>query len=134
MTLQLADANRAIAAALAKAKQLDVAVSVSICDPSGRLIAHQRMDGVFAMASRVGKAVAAAETGSPSEDNLSEITRHMHTANVTDAGGPHIRRRGGLPIIRWGKLEGAVGVSGAHTNDQDQECARAAVDSLRTES
>jgi uncharacterized protein GlcG (DUF336 family) len=45
--LKLAEANRAIAAALAKAKELTADISVSVCDAYGHLIAHQRMDNVF---------------------------------------------------------------------------------------
>jgi uncharacterized protein GlcG (DUF336 family) len=44
------------------------------------------------------------------------------------SGVPDIRRRGGLPIIRKGKLEGAIGPSGARTNEQDEDCARAGID------
>jgi uncharacterized protein GlcG (DUF336 family) len=45
--LRLAEANRAITAALAKARELSAHVSVSVCDPYGHLLAHQRMDHVF---------------------------------------------------------------------------------------
>jgi len=39
-----------------------------------------------------------------------------------------IRRPGGLPIKRGGKVEGAIGVSGAPTDEQDEECARRGVE------
>jgi uncharacterized protein GlcG (DUF336 family) len=38
------------------------------------------------------------------------------------------KARGGLPIIRKGKLEGAIGPSGARTNEQDEDRARAGID------
>jgi uncharacterized protein GlcG (DUF336 family) len=62
--LKLAEANRAIVAALDKARELTVDISVSVCDPYGHLLAHQRMDNVFAGAIResIGKAIAAAES------------------------------------------------------------------------
>ena len=40
------------------------------------------------------------------------------------------RSRAGLAVIRSGKLEGAIGVSGAQTDEQDEECARAGVEAL----
>jgi uncharacterized protein GlcG (DUF336 family) len=49
--LKLAEANQVAEAALAKADELAIHISVSICDAYGRLIAHQRMDDVFAEAS-----------------------------------------------------------------------------------
>ena len=39
-----------------------------------------------------------------------------------------IRRPGGLPIKRGGKVEGAIGVSGAPTDEQDEEYARRGVE------
>jgi uncharacterized protein GlcG (DUF336 family) len=60
MALRLAEANRAIQAVLAKARDLDLNISVSVCDADGHLVAHQRMDGAFAEAPRasIGKAIA----------------------------------------------------------------------------
>ena len=48
-------------------------------------------------------------------------------ATVIGGGAPLVRRRGGLPIIRAGQVEGALGVSGAHSNEQDEECALAGI-------
>jgi glc operon protein GlcG len=50
MALNLAEANRAIDAALAKARDLQAKIGVTVCDSGGHLIAHQRMDGMFAEA------------------------------------------------------------------------------------
>jgi uncharacterized protein GlcG (DUF336 family) len=46
MPLSLAEANRAIDAALVKAGELEATISVSVGDDAGRLVAHQRMNGV----------------------------------------------------------------------------------------
>jgi glc operon protein GlcG len=133
--LKLAEANRAIAAALAKARELSADISVSVCDPYGHLLAHQRMDTVLGEAIRqsIGKAVAAGESASPSGENLDENVEHPLTEMVVGQGVPDIRRRGGLPIIRKGKLEGAIGVSGARTYEHDEECARAGVEAITGE-
>ena len=62
MSIRLAEANRAIQAALAKAHNLAVKISVTVCDADGRLVALQRMDGTLAEAGRasIGKALASA--------------------------------------------------------------------------
>jgi len=130
--LKLAEANRAIAAALAKARELTAAISVSVCDAYWHLVAHQRMDNVFMDAIResIGKAVAAAGSGLPGEENLRETVYYPLTGMVVASGVPDIRSRAGLPVIRSGKLEGAIGVSGAQTDEQNEECARAGVEAL----
>jgi uncharacterized protein GlcG (DUF336 family) len=132
MTITLSEANRAISAALAKAEDLAIRVSVTVCDPYGHLIAHQRMEGVFAEASRasIGKAIAAAESGQASDAPF-EAAASSLTDVVKGGGAPDIRVRGGLPIVRNGKLEGAVGVSGAPGTEQDEECALAALAAVR---
>jgi uncharacterized protein GlcG (DUF336 family) len=42
-----------------------------------------------------------------------------------------MRRPGGLPIIRAGQVEGALGVAGA-TDEQCVECALAGIDALNS--
>jgi len=90
------------------------------------------MDNVFIDAIResIGRAVAAAESGSPTGGTVRENAYYPLTGMVVASGVPDIRSRGGLPVIRGGKLEGAIGVSGAQTDEQDEECARAGVEAL----
>jgi|SRR6516164_22129 uncharacterized protein GlcG (DUF336 family) len=135
MALSVAKANQAIEAALARARELSLNVSVSICDSRGHLIAHQRMDGALDDASHgsIGKAIAAALSGRPSEEHLKGIPDRPPIATVWAAGAPILHKRGGLPIIRQGEVEGALGVSGAPTNEQDEECARAGIRELQHE-
>jgi glc operon protein GlcG len=137
MSIRLAEANRAIQAALAKAHNLAINISVTVCDADGRLVAFQRMDGAIAEANRasIGKALASATSGRPSGDESIEgsehfrISEHFRTATVMGEGAPLLRRRGGLPIIRAGQVEGALGVGGA-TDEQDVECALAGIDAF----
>src|SRR5262245_43517958 len=72
MSIRLAEANRAIQATLAKAHNLAVNISVTVCDGDGRLVAFQRMDGALAEANRasIGKALTSARSGRPSGDGL----------------------------------------------------------------
>jgi glc operon protein GlcG len=131
MSIRLAEANRAIHAALVKASNLGVNISVAVCDADGRLIAFQRMDGTFAEADRasIGKALASVRSGRPSGDQSIEGSEHFRAATITSEGAPLMRRPGGLPIIRAGQVEGALGVSGA-SDEQDVECALAGIDAL----
>ncbi len=123
MPLTLFEANRVIDGVLSRARSPSLYVSASVCDPVGHLIAHQRMDGAFAESSweSMGKSMAAAQEGCPSGEALKKITRHPRTALLRAMGAPNLRRPGGLPIYRKGLLEGAIGVSGAPTNEQDND-------------
>jgi len=60
--LTLAEANQAVAAALARAQNMKMRIAVSVCDEEGRLVAFQRMDGVYSesIPLAIGKAIAAA--------------------------------------------------------------------------
>src|SRR5262249_45127013 len=75
MSIRLAEANRAIQAALAKAHNLAVNISVTVCDADGRLVAFQRIDGTLAEAHRAsyGKALVSATSGRPSGDESIEF-------------------------------------------------------------
>src|SRR6478736_6286567 len=88
MSIRLAEANRAIQGALAKARNLAVNISVTVCDADGRLVAFQRMDGTLAEAHRAsyGKALASATSGRPSGDESIEASEHFRTATVIGEG------------------------------------------------
>ena len=45
MALTLADANQIVQGALDKAKEMNIRISVAVCDAGGRLVAFSRMDG-----------------------------------------------------------------------------------------
>ncbi|MCZ6817564.1 MAG: heme-binding protein [Planctomycetota bacterium] len=131
MALTLEEANRIAQGALAKAEELDVKVSIAVCDAGGRLISLQRMDnamwaGVF---GSQGKAIASASFGRPSGD-LTERADHPTLRGIVAAEGGHMfLGQGAVPIVRNGVVEGACGVGGA-TSQQDEDCARAGVDRL----
>jgi uncharacterized protein GlcG (DUF336 family) len=131
-TGHLTEANRAIHAALAKAHHLAVNISVTVCDADGRLVAFQRMDGALAEAdsASIGKALASVTSGRPSGDESVVSQRYFPRAATTiGEGTPLLRRPGGLPIIRAGKVEGALGVGGA-SDEQSVECALAGIDAI----
>ena len=132
MVLQLPEATRIIESAIAKAQELNVEISVAICNRDGHLIAFNRMDGVsLAEANReaIGKAIVSAAWGLPSEQPQG-VAHHIPQDLVYAEGAPAIRRRGGLPILRHGKVEGACGVSGAGDGEVEEECARTGIAAL----
>jgi uncharacterized protein GlcG (DUF336 family) len=131
VTLTLAEANSIVDAATAKARQLNLNVIATVCDERGRLIALNRMDGAYAEADRfsIGKAVVSAGTGLPSGEVKGSVD-HPPIDTVIGEGVSAIGIRGGLPIVRDGQIEGACGVDGALSSEQDEECARAGIASI----
>lgn len=130
MTLTLVEANRIIAGAIAKAGELDIKISVAVCDAGGRLVAFQRMDHAIwaSVYGSQGKAVASAAFGRPSGE-LTERADHPTPRGIAAAEGGHmIMGQGAVPILRNG-IEGACGVGGG-TAQQDEDCARAGVAQL----
>ena len=63
MALTLTEANRMVQAALAKAQELNVKISVAVCDSGGNLVALNRMDGASAVSATVAQGKAAASAG-----------------------------------------------------------------------
>jgi glc operon protein GlcG len=132
MTLSLAEANTIVAAAIAKARQLNIIVNVAVCDNQGHLISFNRMDRATTEGGRfaIGKAVASAGTGLPSGELVSRVD-HPPVAGAVAEGMPVLHVRGGLPIFRSGQIEGGCGVSGAPSHhEQEEACARVGIASL----
>jgi glc operon protein GlcG len=132
MPLTLAEANTIVAAAIEKARQLNIIVNVAMCDNQGHLIAFNRMDRASAEGDRfaIGKAVASAGTGRPSGEAVRHVD-HPPVASVVAEGVPVLHVRGGLPIFRSGQIEGGCGVDGAPSHhEQEEACARAGIASL----
>ena len=95
MALTLEEANRIVEGALAKARELNIRISVAVCDAGGRLVAFQRMtNAIWASTYAAGKAVASAAFGRPS-GKLSEQGEPSHPAGIAAAeGGRMIWARG----------------------------------------
>lgn len=135
MTLLFAEALKIVEGAITLARELNVRISVTVCDESGRLIALHRMDGVFAEANQgsIGKAMAAVATGNPSGEGGISPDFPRQAGSVLGEGAPIIQRKGGLPIFRMGALKGACGVSGGKDDEQDENCARAGLAALNAD-
>jgi uncharacterized protein GlcG (DUF336 family) len=128
VALTLDEANRIVAATIARAQELNIKVSVAVCDAGGRLVAFNRMDGAIwagALGSQ-GKAIASAAFNRPSGELTPRADSPTIRGIIAAEGGHLIPGQGGVPIVRGGQLEGACGVGGG-TSEQDEDCARAGV-------
>ena len=128
MALTLADANRIVQGAIDKARELNIRISVAVCDAGGRLVAFNRMDGAIwgSLYGSQGKAIASAGFARPSGELAERAGSPIIQGIVAAEGGHMIPSQGAMPIVRNGVLEGACGVGGG-TSQQDEDCARAGV-------
>jgi uncharacterized protein GlcG (DUF336 family) len=123
-TLTLDGANRVLAAAVAKAIERKARGAIAVVDDGGNLIALQRLDGTFAAGAGVstGKARTAALFRKPTkafEDSINGgRTALAAVAEMTPL-------QGGVLIMHEGHIVGAIGVSGAHSQVEDEEIAMA---------
>ena len=131
MAITLEEANRIIEGALAQAAEFNIKISAAVCDAGGRPIAVQRMDGAIWASSYgcQGKAVASAAFGRPSGDLQDRADQPTPRGINAASGGEMIMGQGAVPIIRNGEIEGACGVGGG-SSQQDEDCARAGVAKL----
>lgn len=133
--LTLSKSQQIVDAAVRRAQHLGINVSVAVCDTSGRLIVLNRMDGSVGWEvdrSSMGKAVAAAITGHPSDRLFEQFGKGGSRLRIGNNVIPLRGQRGGLPVVEAGIVQGGCGVSGAPTVEQDEECARAGIAALDT--
>lgn len=131
MTISLEEANRIMTVAIEKAREMNIKVTVAVCDAGGRLVALNRMDGAIwaSVLGSQGKAITSAAFNRPSGD-LAARADHPGIRGIFAAEGGHmIPLQGAVPIVRDGVLIGACGVGGG-TSEQDEECACAGVATL----
>lgn len=126
MALTLAEANRILEGTIAKAEELNIKVNVAVCDAGGRLVAFNRMDGAIwgGAYGAQGKAVASAAFGRTSGELQERADSPILRGIFAAEGGHAIAHQGAVPIMRNGVLEGACGVGGG-TSQEDEDCAKA---------
>lgn len=120
-------AMQMLAAAIAKAKEIDVPQNITIVDDGGNLQAFVRMDGAkfLSIETSRAKALTAASHRVPT----GRIDPAMEMKFAVATGGKMVNLPGGLPIIVEGQCIGGIGV-GSGTGAQDQEVARAALSAI----
>ena len=128
MTIAIARAGGIIRAARAGAEKMGIKVSIAVVDERGDLVAFARMDGARFITGDVslGKARASAFFGQPS-GILTERPAPVVLSHLLMNQGRLFFGQGAVPIIEDGQVIGAVGVSGA-SSQQDEEVAKAGVE------
>lgn len=129
--LTLDGANLVLAAAIAEARQRAAGGAIAVVDDGGNLIALQRLDGTFAAGAEVsiGKARSAALFKKPTrafEESISKGRAALLGVSVLTP------LQGGVPIEYEGAVIGAIGVSGAHSQAEDEDIALAGAAAIAT--
>jgi glc operon protein GlcG len=124
-------AKKAAAAALAEAKKNNWFMAIAVVDPSGTLVYYEKMDNTQIGSSQVAidKAKASAM--------FKRATKVFQDALAGGGAGLRVLGlqgvtpvEGGVPIIVNNQIIGAIGVSGA-ASDQDAVCAQAGAAAVR---
>jgi uncharacterized protein GlcG (DUF336 family) len=77
-----------------------------------------------------GKAYASANFGVPSADLAARATSPVMQAFMLSVQGEMVPAQGAVPVLRDGRVLGAIGVSGAKS-EEDEEIAKAGVAALQ---
>jgi glc operon protein GlcG len=113
--LDYADARRALDALVVEIAKREKAGVIAVCDAHGELIAFARMDGApySSIAIAMNKAYSAARERKPSKE-IGNASRHSEKGfDIGFFGDSRFTGwGGGVPVLREGKVVGAVAVSG----------------------
>ena len=124
LTLEMA--LKAAEAARARAAELDVSLSVVVVDEAGRIVLAMRGErvGFLTVDFAQAKAVAASSFRRPTRSMAEAFSNNpaFWTSALHGASTPFMPATGAVPIVRDGRVIGAIGCGGA-TPDQDHECA-----------
>jgi len=126
-------AQRIIAAAEAKAREMGHPFVIAICDESGVLKAFSRMDGAALLSVQVAQDKAYTAVGfGLSTDGWHEFIKNDPPLAAGAVGGIDrlVVFGGGYPIKAGDVVVGAIGVSGGHYS-QDMEVAEAGLTAVR---
>jgi uncharacterized protein GlcG (DUF336 family) len=122
-------AKRVMAAAGAKAEAMGKPVCVAIVDISGAMVLFERFGNVpsYTAAIAEGKATGSAFTGRDSgvlEGMMTTAGPVFEAISEQLDGRRFVPRKGAVPLVDATGVFGAIGVSGA-TSDEDEEIAKA---------
>lgn len=131
MTVTLDSALEHIERGVAKARELGFLVAVAVVDEAGHLVACHRMDGALWVTPEIAraKANAAAAFRASTQDLEARFggPRQLFAGNVAGLDNyQFVFGRGAVPLMRDGRIIGAVGVSGAVPAENDHLIANTA--------
>lgn len=123
-------AKKALVAAEAEARKNGWPMAIAIVDTAGQLVAFTRMDNTQTGSINVSqdKAVSAAMFRRPTKVFQDIVAKGGDGLRILGLRGAS-PIEGGLPIVVDGKIIGAIGVSGA-ASDQDGIVAKAGADTV----
>jgi len=123
-------AHKAVAAALAEARKINVPMAVAVVDNAGQLVVFDRMDNTQtgSIAVSQDKAVSAAMFRRPTKVFQDAVAGGGAGLRILTLRGANAVE-GGLPLVVDGKIIGGIGVSGGSA-EQDGGVAKAGADAL----
>ena len=130
--LTTSGAKAMLAAAIAKAEEFGIAVTVAIVDAGGHMLVLERMDGgrFHTVHSSTTKAVTASSNKRPTTTKGAQgqelDTLHAIGLSLAAGAGRWTAMEGGFPILVDGECVGGIGVSGGDWQ-QDEDIVKAAV-------
>jgi glc operon protein GlcG len=129
--ISLEDAKKVAALALDEARQNNWTVAVAVVDTAGILVYFEKIDNTQTGSSDVaiGKARSAALFKRPTkafQDTLASGGDGLRILGLQGA----VPIEGGVPLLIDGKIVGAIGASGA-TSQQDGQCSKAGAEALK---
>lgn len=133
-----AGAKVMMVAALSKAEDIGIAVTVAITDAGGHLMSLERMDGgrFHTVHSSTVKAVSASSNKRPTTTKgaQGQDLDTLHAIGLSLAAGPErwTAMEGGFPIFVDGECVGGIGVSGGDW-EQDQNISKSAIQAVGAE-
>jgi uncharacterized protein GlcG (DUF336 family) len=134
MQLTYSKATELIQAALTKADEINVPVSVAVMDSGRELLAFARQDGAPLLSTEIaqGKAFTSRSLNMPTSQ-VGPLTQPGGPLFGLEVSSRHllVTFAGGQPLSTDGVVIGAIGVSGG-TVEQDDEIALFALESLKS--
>ena len=129
--ISLENAKKAAAAALAEARKNNWIMAVAITDIAGDLVYFEKMDAAQTGGINVaiGKARSAALFKRPTKAFQDVLAAGGDGLRVLRLEGA-VPVEGGIPLVRDGKIVGAIGLSGASA-PQDGQCAKAGAEAVK---
>ncbi len=130
MHVTMADAEKAIEAAIKESKKIDTQMCIAVVDSGADLKAFNRMDGAWV--GSIDIAIKKAKTACFFGMNTGEIGKLSQPGGslygIEHSNDGLITFPGGIPIVdKDGMLIGAIGVSGSSV-ENDHQVAKAAVE------
>jgi glc operon protein GlcG len=137
-TMDLASAITMAAAAEAAAAAANAHVAICVMDTNGDVVLLERMNqtGRLILVAAQGKARAVLLFGVPT-GQIADAVRDKKPVNAVISslplgnGGEITLLRGGLPVMKDGRMIGTIGVGGS-TSETDEKFAQAGIDALNT--